>query len=644
MILGTAGHIDHGKTSLIRALTGTDTDRLPEEKRRGMTIELGFAELRIGDTDFGIVDVPGHERFVRTMVSGATGVDVALFVVAADDSVMPQTVEHVEIADLLGIPEGIVAVTKCDLVDGEMAELVASEVAELLANTRFASAPTVCVSATTGAGLARLREQLLSAAERVRRAEFAQPFRMPVDRVFTVAGRGTVVTGSVISGTLAAGDNVVIWPGGQIAKVREVQTHSRSAGHVESGQRAAINLQGVNRDEVERGGELAAPSAVKPTRWIDARLRCLASHTQPIRNHSLLRLCIGTGEVLARCVCLDGNDIAPGGSALVQLRCRDAITAGFGQRFIVRDENAARTAGGGVVLRAAQRRISKHMADEITGLQRLFDGTPAERVEEVVRYHGFDQPGDDAIALSAGVACDDVPTLRATLAENAKVITLNGTDTPLSARFVAAFERRAGAWLETYHRRNPDVPGCLLETFTGFLERTSRRNVARAVLDRMIASRAVKIMGNYVCLAAFAPQLSAEDERVMQRMLALFADAGFQPPSIADLVKQTGANKQRIEKLIKVADSLGQLVRIDATIYLDADTAGMLRDAMTKLHADTGAFTVSQMREALGTSRKFAVPFAEYLDRTGITQRRGDTRIVVETKSEIADDNTDSRL
>jgi selenocysteine-specific elongation factor len=628
LILGTAGHIDHGKTSLVRALTGVDTDRLPEEQRRGMTIELGFAELPLEGVTFGIVDVPGHERFVRTMVAGATGIDVALIVVAADDSVMPQTVEHVEIVHLLGITSAVVAVTKCDLVDSDLVELVAEEMRELLAGTELANSPVLPVSSTTGDGIPQLRAALRAAAENVTPPSIDLPFRMPVDRVFSVAGRGTVVTGSVVTGQAAPQDTVTIWPGGVSARIREVQSHSRSTERVIAGQRAAINLQGVDKSQLDRGSELAAEGAVTPTRWLDAHLHCLASHRQPIRNHTRVRLCLGTREVTARCVLLDASELPAGGSALVQLRCREPIIAGFGQRFIVRDENAARTAGGGVVLRAAQRRISARMADEIDGLKCLRDGTPAQRIAEVVRYLGWSPPDTERIALATGVARDTVADHLQTLQNKGELTTLDGTRQPLSVRFLEGFERRCTTWLAGYHQRHPDDPGCLRESYLGFLERKSNRTLARAMLDRLIARKAVRALGRYVCLPQFAPALSAEDERVMEQVLELLRAAAHQPPALAELVQQTGATRQRVEKVTKVAVALGELVRVDANIVLHAACAQDMRSLLTELYTASGPFTVSQLRNALNTSRKFAVPLAEYLDRIGFTQRSGDTRTI----------------
>ncbi len=540
---------------------------------------------------------------------------------------MPQTIEHVEILDLLGITRGVVAVTKCDLVEPDLVELVTAEVQELLADTGLKHAPIVPVSGVTGAGLDELRIHLRAAAAHADRRRRG-PFRMPVDRVFNVAGRGVVVTGSVIAGDASRGDAVDIWPAGDAARIREVQTHGQSADDVHAGQRAAVNLQGIDKQAIDRGCELAAAGVFAPTRLIDAHLHCLRSHRQAIKNHARLRLCIGTREVLARCVTLETDGLALGESGLVQLRCYEPVVGAYGQRFIVRDENAARTAGGGVVLRAAQRRISSRMTAEVAGLHTTHTGGDRARLAEVIRYHGLDTPAGPRLALAAGVDVEDLPELLDGLRQDGALVELPGVDQPLSAEFIRAFQARALRWLERYHALHPDEPGCLAESFTGWLERKTSRTVARAVTQRLLDADEIKNLGRYVCLKAFAPNLSAQDERVMQQILDACHAGAFQPPAMDHLLRTTGASRARVDKLLKVAVSTGQLVRVDAAILLHADREAEMRRRLTDLYAAEGPFTLSRMREVLDTSRKYAVPLAEYLDKIGFTQRSGDQRAV----------------
>lgn len=625
-ILGTAGHIDHGKTTLIKALTGTDTDRLPEEKQRGMTIELGFAELDLGDVAFGVVDVPGHERFVRTMVAGATGVDLALIIVAADDSVMPQTREHVEILNLLGVERAVVAITKCDTADEDMIDLVELEIRELLAETALADALVVRVSAVSGRGMDELKDALRRAVATCVPDAADAPFRLPVDRVFSVSGRGTVVTGSVVSGQIRRGDTVDILPGGLTAKVREIQNHHRDADATNRGQRTAINLQGVDKSAIQRGDELVESNRVKPTRLIDARMTCLTSHVRPIKNNSRVRLCIGTRELIARVVSLTGGAIAPGDWAYVQLRLRDPVVAIFGQRFIVRDENAARTAGGGVVLRCARRRIGARHASEIDGLRRLDADDVRERVDEVLRYARFEPIDDSAIAIESGITRERAADAIATLTKQGRLISLGGSDRLVSKAYVDAFLERAAKWLAMYHQSHPDEPGCPPETVRNWLERRGDRTLGKPLLDQLLATKNVRSFGRYVCHDQFAPQLSNQDEKLLVQLLDEFDKAAYQPPSRDDLTRTLGVNAARVVKLIKLACAMGELVEFGAGLYLHQGRERAMRDRVSKMYAEQGPFTVAQLREALSSSRKYTVPLAEYLDRAGLTQRNGDQR------------------
>ena len=339
-LLGTAGHIDHGKTSLIRALTGTDTDRLPEEKSRGMTIDLGFASLRIGDTQFGVVDVPGHERFVRTMVAGASGIDVALLVVAADDSVMPQTIEHVEILRLLGVSALVVALTKIDMVDEDMVSLVAEDIRELLADTPLSGSPIIPVSSITGAGLDALREEIMLTAARSASRSAAPPFHMAIDRVFTVAGRGTVVTGSVQRGHVTEGAELDILPSGMRGRVRDLQSHGLPESALTHSQRGAINLGGVDRDDLSRGDELSTPGYILPSRMLNVELGLLENEPRELVSASVLRLAMGTRETRVRVVFADRKSLSPGDTCFAQLRAGESLLGVFGRRFILRDESA----------------------------------------------------------------------------------------------------------------------------------------------------------------------------------------------------------------------------------------------------------------------------------------------------------------
>lgn len=630
-ILGTAGHIDHGKTALIRALTGVDTDRLPEERRRGMTIELGFAELTIGDTRFGVVDVPGHERFVRTMVAGATGIDVALLVVAADDSVMPQTVEHVDILHLLGLTRAVVAVTKIDTADSTMVELVVEEVKELLAGSPLADTAICPVSSTSLTGLAELKEALLAASASIERTQSSRPFRMAVDRVFTVQGRGTVVTGSVLRGAVEPGDTLQVWPGGRTCRVRGLQAHGVGYSMLARGQRAAVNIIGLDRDRLQRGAELATPGYLQPSRMIDVRVNCLASSPRPLKSTSKVRLEAGTAEQTVRVVLLEGGSLAPGESGYAQLRSGEPITVVHGQRFIMRDDAAVRTIGGGVVLRPIAGRRRRRVTPEQSLLDRLECGDTADRTEEVLRAARFTVPTDLSLCAQAGVELDETADVLERLKREHRWGPVAGTDVHAVPAAIEELTDRLVAWLERHHRLHPELPGRPVDTVLGWLERAStHRPLARPLLDQLVEAGKVKVLGQFVCSPAFAPALSGADEKLLATLVAETRAGGFHPPSLGELSVASQAGEKRLERLATLAVAMGELVRIDGKIYLHVESERELRTAVAELIGAHGGVSVSAVREALGSSRKFVVPFLEYLDRAGFTLRKGDLRVLSE--------------
>lgn len=611
------------------ALTGTNPDRLPEEQRRGMTIELGFAELAVGDTRFGIVDVPGHERFVRTMVAGATGIDIALLVVAADDSVMPQTVEHVEILHLLGIRECVAAITKIDVVETSMVELVTEEVGQLLGGTPLKAAAICPVSSVTGAGIMELKRAIYAVSQRIERRAPRTPFRIAVDRVFTVQGRGTVVTGSVLRGQVSSGDSLEVWPVGETCRVRDLQTHGVQQEWLARGQRAAINVSGIDRERIHRGAELATPGYLQPSRIIDVRLRCLGSYGHTLKSTATVRLEIGTTEVPVRVVLFEGESLEPGDSAFAQLRRGEPITAAYGQHFILRDSSATRTIGGGIVLRPAARRKRRDAAGEVEALKRIEQGDAADRIEEVLRLAAFAPPSDLRMCSRAGVEVDELPAVFDRLKAEGRWIRIEGTEVFATPAAIAELSARLIAWLERHHRAHPDQPGRLADAVLGWLERvTMNRTLARPLFDRFVQSNAVKLLGKFVCSPAFAPSLSTGDERVLQNMVAAVRMGAFHPPSLEELAASSHVDGKRMARLATLAVALGELVVIAPDLYLQVEVEKQLRTKVAELIARVGPVSVAQVREALESSRKFVVPFVEYLDRVGFTKRQGDQRVL----------------
>jgi len=624
-ILGTAGHIDHGKSSLVRALTGVDPDRLPEEKARGMTIELGFAHLDLPEGRLGIVDVPGHERFVRTMVSGATGIDLAALVVAADDGVMPQTREHLEILDFLGVERGVIVVSKCDAATAERAVEVARQAREAGRGTAVERWRSVIVSAVRGDGLDALRSELgrLVAELDARRADGV--FRMAIDRVFAVKGRGTVVTGSVLSGRVEAGQTLELLPHGEACKVREMQTHGEAATVAGIGQRAALNLTGIDREGIARGDELATPGALAASRYVDARVRISGRRERGLTNHRRVRISIGTREEIAVAVCLSEREVGAGESGLVQLRFMAPMVAGHGQRFIVRDENGQSTIGGGVVLRPVSRRL-KASTSEAEKLGRLESPEAERRMDAVLAESGFVIPPAERLAVLSGVGWAEAANGLREARTSGAIEKIGAGEAHREA--AAGLCERGLAHLMRHHARHAQEPGVLVDRFVGWLERRSGPLCGRVLLGRMRDAGQVVIRGPYVASCSFRPALSTEDSDLLERLVAELTAAGLDPPEWGKLKVVAGLSRQRSGKLLELARTDARLVQVGGELMVEAGAILRLKGTVRSLGEGGRRFKLAEVRDALKLSRRAVLPMLEYLDRSGMTRRVGDERVL----------------
>jgi selenocysteine-specific elongation factor len=638
LILGTAGHIDHGKTSLVKALTGVDTDRLPEEKRRGITIELGFAELVLDDGQgggfrLGIVDVPGHERFVRNMLAGATGMDLAMLVVAADDSVKQQTREHLDILRMLNLEAGVIALTKCDLPDASWIELVEEEVRELVRGTFLAEAPIVRCSSVTGEGLDALRRELLAAAQRVaasvQQRRVAGPFRMAIDRTFTIAGHGTVVTGSVASGQARAGDELVIEPGGIAARIRGVQQHDRTVEEIHRGQRAAINLAGIHHETIARGHELASPGYLIPSRRITVRLTALADLPRPLKSRSRARLHVGTAEVMASVVLLDQDELKPGESALAQLLLRQSVVATWNQPFVLRSESPVMTIGGGRVLDPHAERIRRDERSRLDALQRLEDGDATVRAAAALYLFGLRPWKPTDLVRMAGV--DDAESVIARLRERGELVEIRISATRtmwLARQTLLDLAERVETTLAKLHQHfplNTMIDRSRLLNRFAYLDNPP---LVEAVLERMVREKKLRVSERGVALAGHGPQLSANEQKLVDEIVERFRAAGFQPPTVPELQKSVTKNQAVVPKLVELAAAEGHLIAVSGEFYLHREMESRLRESLGVELAGGKGLTMSEIRERLETTRKYAVPICEYLDRVGFTRREGDLRFL----------------
>ncbi len=627
MIVGTAGHIDHGKTSLVRRLTGIDTDRLKEEKARGISIDLGFAYLpRPGGRIIGFVDVPGHEGLVHNMLAGATGIDFVVLVVAADDGVMPQTREHLAIVDLLGLTRGLVALTKCDLVPPERVAAATDEVRLALAGTGLAAAEVVPVSAVTGTGLDVLQEKLDAAAASTPDRAATGAFRLAVDRCFTLAGRGTVVTGTVMSGRVAVDDAVIVSPAGLEARVRSIHAQDRPAQEGVAGDRCALLLAGpeISKDSVRRGSVVLAPELHAPATRIDVRMKLLASETRPLRAWTPVRVHHAAAEVGGRIVPLSEDALAPGSLGLAQIVLEHAIAAGAGDRFVIRDTTSSRTIGGGTFLdiRAPERRrrTPERMA-ELAALE--IGGIEATLAALLASASGH-------VALANFCRDHALPRSRAAeLISELDLVALGGaSEIVMSKEQWARFSASAGAALDAFHAADPDLPGMSMEKLR--LAATPRLPpaVLPAGLQRLVKDGAAAIDRAWIRRPGHEVRFSAEDERLWARVLPLIADVDrFRPPRVRDIAKELTADAQAVRRRSRLAARRGDVEEVAHDHYFLYDTVAEMAGIARELAAaDTRGFTVIAFRDKLDNGRKVAIQILEFFDRHGFTMRRGDWR------------------
>jgi selenocysteine-specific elongation factor len=631
IIVGTAGHIDHGKTALVRALTGVDADRLPEEKRRGITIDIGFADLDLGDVRAGFVDVPGHERFVKNMLAGAHGIDVVALVIAADESVMPQTREHFDICRLLGIRKGLIVLTKKDLVDDELLQLVRSETEELVAGSFLEGAPLIAVSSRTGEGIEALKQALRETglAAAARSADFVT--RLPIDRSFSMRGFGAVVTGTLIAGAIDEGDELEMLPAATRVRVRGVQVHGSTVSRAFAGQRTAINLAGVDSAAIERGMVLAAAGRLRPTSAIDAWVNLLGSAPRPMRSRQRVRVHIGAAEVLARArVLAEGGEIKPGESGAVQLRTEEPIVAVLGDRFILRSYSPQVTIGGGLVLDPfPPRHRSRDLPTAGARLESLLNG---DRVQQVAIFiAGADLHGLRRADIGARTAWRDEVIDDITRQALAGGTVVDAEGVWLDRTRIAELKQLVIKEVATHHQREPLLRGLAKEVLRERVFAHAPIEVFRGVLAILEKERLLVTEKEIVRLREHTRELSNEDSGLRDRLEKIYHDAGLAAPSLNEALERAGATAQQGRKILQLLIDSGRLVKVHGEMFFHREA---LDDLIRKVrehgarHNDR-AIDVTAFKDLAGISRKYAIPLLEYLDRERVTRRDGDRRIVL---------------
>jgi|ERR1051326_2513389 selenocysteine-specific elongation factor len=633
IIVGTAGHIDHGKTALVRALTGIDADRLPEEKRRGITIDIGFADLDLGDVQIGFVDVPGHERFVKNMLAGAHGIDLVALIVAADESVMPQTREHFDICRLLGVKQGLVVITKKDMVDEELLQLVQAETADLVAGSFLARAPMVAVSSRTGENIEVLKTTLHRLGLQVpnRSSEFVT--RLPIDRAFTMRGFGTVVTGTMIAGEINDGEELELLPTGTRVRVRGLQVHGSAVKKAFAGQRTAVNLGGIEAAAVQRGMILAPVNCLRPTQIIDAEIQLLDSYPRALRSRQRVRVHIGAAEVLARVTVLQAKgEIKPGEIGFAQLRLESPIVAVLHDRFILRSYSPQSTIGGGLVLDAA---AAKHRARELAQvgahLENLRHGERRQQLAEFVKAaesHGL--RFSDVRALT-GWRDEVIDTAVKQALTDKSIVVAEGV--LVGEEVFGALKRLVRSEVAAYHQLEPLSRGLAKEVLRERYFSHSPPELLRALLASLESEGEVIADKDIIRLREHTRELSDTDKTAREKLEQIYRDAGLEPPALSEAFAQSGLNGvlPRGRNILQLLIDTGALVKVHGDMMfhrtaIDALTA-RLRDYASQ--KSNRAIDVPTFKEVAKVSRKYAIPLLEYYDRQRVTRREGDRRIVL---------------
>ena len=638
LVVGTAGHIDHGKTALVRALTGIDTDRLKEEKARGITIELGFAHLELGDgLVAGVVDVPGHERFVRSMAAGSGGIDLALLVVAADEGVMPQTREHVDILRLLGVRAGVIALTKSDLLPDlgpDWLPLVQADLDDLVAGTFLEGAPRVAVSSRTGEGLERLVGALRGLAASVPDRSPDGPLYLPVDRAFSIRGFGTVVTGTLLSGAVAPEDTVDLIPGGRTElRVRGVQVHGAAVDRALAGQRTAVNLVGLEPTEISRGMVLAAHGRLPPTPMLDVELSLLASAPRPLAQRRKLLLHLGTAQVPATVVLVDRAELEPGETAPAQLRLARPVAALPGQRFILRGFAAiagrGKTVAGGRVLAILPKKRRPSRPDDAAGLAALRDGDAGARIARVLADAGARGLSSDELSVRTAIVGRPLQKALELLGSKGEVVLWDRERKayvagPILERLVA----KAAAAVREHHAGNPLAPGLPREELRERLGLSDAKLFARVVA--LLAERAGIEAEGEVLREKGRKAGGAEAERELLAFVrGELSAAGLTPPDVGELSRRSGEPEARVLAAVRLLEKEGEAVRVSPDLYFDAAAVAALRERLVAFLRERREISTQEFKELVGATRKWVIPLGEYFDREKVTLRVGDARRVL---------------
>ena len=632
IILGTAGHIDHGKTTLIKTLTGVDLDRLKEEQARGITIQLGFTSLSLPSGQIlGIVDVPGHEKFVRNMVAGVGGIDIVLFTIAADEGIMPQTREHLDICQLLKIKRGIIAVTKNDLVDEEWLQMVKDEIREFIQGSFLEKAPIIPLSSTTGEGISSLLATLDTIAQEVEERTSEGLFRLPVDRIFTMKGFGTVVTGTLIAGTIATGDSVEILPEKLEAKIRGIQVHNKQVEKASAGLRTAINLQGMDKDFLERGNVLVPLKTVTPTSRIDVMIEHLSSSSKPLKNRSRIRLHSGTSEVLAQLILLDQDELPPGGNALAQFKLERPIVVLPRDRFVIRNYSPIFTIGGGEVLDANPHKHKRLASETLAQLNAIKGGSDKENIQLFVSDSGW--AGLDLLQLvpKTGKSPSQLSRLINELIQEGTLILIDKeTQRVIASQKHEELKSLLLKQMKDYHKKFPLKKGIPKEELKSKLPPLSDPRLFNYLLTDLFNSSLIAVEKEKLWLHEHTPLLKDSQKELQDTIEKIYHKGGLTPPSFKELVVQLSSDERETKSIIDLLTADSIVVKVKDNLWFHRDALETLKKNLIEFLKDNGEITTPQFKELTKASRKYTIPLMEYCDQSKITIRVGEKRVLRE--------------
>jgi selenocysteine-specific elongation factor len=632
IILGTAGHIDHGKTSLVKALTGIDTDRLKEEKERGITIELGFAYLDLPNGQrLGIIDVPGHERFIKNMVAGASTIDLVALIIAADEGVMPQTREHLDICTILGIKKGLVVLTKIDLVEGDWLDLVQEDIKEFLKGTFLEGAPVFPVSSATGQGISELTAVLERLSDEIEERSSAGIFRLPVDRVFTMRGFGTVITGTAMSGSLSVGDQVYIYPQEIQAKVRGIQVHNQDTEQVRAGLRTAINLQGIEKAIVNRGEVVATPLGLYPTRLLDIRVRLLKSIPRPLKHRSQVRFHSGTSEILGRVILLEGEEIKPGESQFCQIRFAEMVALLPGDLAVIRSYSPVQTIGGAEVLNVKPSKHKRFNPEVIHQLQVLQSGSDLEKVALQVLQSGAAGVSRQNLGQVLPLPPKKLDEMLKELFSQKVIIQWDKENKFLiHQQELLNLNQAMRQELEGYHKANPLKPGFLKEELKSRLPQIREAKLFNFILNQLAEQKVLVQEKELVRLTGHKVELKEDQQAVRDSLEKVYLTSGLQPPYFKELAEKftKGQPRQVLELMVKE----GKLVKVKEDLYFHRQAIEDLKKSLIHWLREKGAITTPEFKDLTQASRKYTIPLLEYFDALQVTMRVEDKRLLRESK------------